>query len=860
MAAASDPLHQGFVRVVSRSSEAGEVTIEPVDDSGTRYGPITLALAPGQTMHFNSDDLEYGNADKGLSGGVGPGEGQWRLELSSDLDFDVLSYMRHRGDGYLTSLHDLVPQVDGVYYVAFLNPGSNAAQVGMLRLTNPGSDATEVEITGLDDRGETPGTAVTLTLEARASRTVTAAELESGSADGLSGALGDGAGKWRLHVRADGPVRVMSLLRSPTGHLSNLSSVPEPTVTGDLTAYRVLWFPSGGLAEQGNQGFVRVINHSQREGTVEIRVFWPRVATFWGRPAGWPWGTTNTGWRSVELSIGANSVAHFNSQDLAAGNSDKGLPNGVGWGGSLLQLRLRSELDIEVLSYLRTKDGFVTSVHDPVPRAGDVHHVAFLNPGSNQAQRSVIALFNSRADEAVVRIDAVDDHGASPGSPIEFEMDEKEALLLAVPDLEVGRRPGAFSPGHWAYRLVSGALGDGVGKWRLRVESDRPIQVMSLLLSPTGHVTNLSSAPGAVLPDPEVPLPPNPAIGSEAVHIPDSHLRRMVAAALGKTEGSPISPAEMARLKVLDQASSYPWVVSEDEDDRLYVDDLAGLEAAVNLEGLYLASTGEEDLTPLAGLTNLRALHFDGSDIADLAPLAGLTNLRALGLPDSFVTDISALAGLANLEVLDLDYNGITDLRPLAGLTELRVLQLRGCGEYPIMCALPPLAGLTRLEKLVITGDLAHLSGLPNLRTLEVDGNVLDLNITALGQMPRLRVLRGGGAGDDLSPLIRLTGLTVLELQGVSATLAPLSRLPGLLELQIEGGEVEDISVLSAMTGLAKVFLADNRIANLAPLVANAGLGEHDLVHLRGNPLTDESLNQHIPALRARGVIVTLTQ
>ena len=45
-----------------------------------------------------------------------------------------------------------------------------------------------------------------------------------------------------------------------------------------------------------------------------------------------------------------------------------------------------------------------------------------------------------------------------------------------------------------------GALGDGTGKWRLVVTSDRPIQVMSLLANPTGHLTNLSTAPGSMGP------------------------------------------------------------------------------------------------------------------------------------------------------------------------------------------------------------------------------------------------------------------------------------------------------------------------------------------------------------------------
>ena len=51
----------------------------------------------------------------------------------------------------------------------------------------------------------------------------TSAELEAGS-DRFAGRLGDGDGKWRLRVRSDEPISVMSLLETPSGHLTNLST------------------------------------------------------------------------------------------------------------------------------------------------------------------------------------------------------------------------------------------------------------------------------------------------------------------------------------------------------------------------------------------------------------------------------------------------------------------------------------------------------------------------------------------------------------------------------------------------------------------------------------------------------------
>ena len=42
---ASDALgRQGFVRVINRSDELGEVTIEAIDDAGASYEPLTLAI------------------------------------------------------------------------------------------------------------------------------------------------------------------------------------------------------------------------------------------------------------------------------------------------------------------------------------------------------------------------------------------------------------------------------------------------------------------------------------------------------------------------------------------------------------------------------------------------------------------------------------------------------------------------------------------------------------------------------------------------------------------------------------------------------------------------------------------------
>ena len=237
------------MRIINRSDRDGTVRIHAIDDNGERFGPVTLSLNAMATAHLNSADLEDGNAAQGLSGGVGDGAGDWRLELTTELNIEPLAYIR-TPDGLLTSMHDVVDAefVPGTYglgspddsmrhHVRFFNPASNNHRVSHLRLINTAGIDNVVAITGLDDQGHPPPEGeVRLTLPAYGARTITAQELEQG-ADGLEGRFGNGAGKWQLFVSSTDtthegvpswrrPLQVMSLLLNrPTGNLTNLSTV-----------------------------------------------------------------------------------------------------------------------------------------------------------------------------------------------------------------------------------------------------------------------------------------------------------------------------------------------------------------------------------------------------------------------------------------------------------------------------------------------------------------------------------------------------------------------------------------------------------------------------------------------------------
>ena len=218
--------------------------------------------------------------------------------------------------------------------------------------------------------------------------------------------------------------------------------------------------PSTGAAGQ-QQGFLRIINHSNWEGTVRIH------------------GYDDSGMMSdtAMLSMDAMETVHVNSNDVENGNEGKGLPTGIGDGTGNWRLVLASdEIDIEPLAYVRTKgDGLLISVHDISSSAGMTHLVPIFNPGDNPNQRSSLRVVNLGDGVANLTITGIDDAGAAGADSMTATVPANGAMSISAADVE------------------DMGLGDGAGKWSLMVMSDQPVQVMSLMDTPSGHLANLSS-------------------------------------------------------------------------------------------------------------------------------------------------------------------------------------------------------------------------------------------------------------------------------------------------------------------------------------------------------------------------------
>ena len=230
------------------------------------------------------------------------------------------------------------------------------------------------------------------------------------------------------------------------------------------------------------------------------------------------------------------------------------------------------------------------------------------------------------------------------------------------------------------------------------------------------------------------------------VDIPDSNLRAAIATTLGQPSGAPIFRGNITILTDFDAPSAS-------------INDLTGLELAINLRELDLWNNNISDLSPVAELTRLTGLNLGENSVSDISPLAGLTQLTKLHLFENNISDISVVARFTNLTVLRLRDNSITDISPVTGLTNLTNLSLGSNSASDIS----PLTGLTNLTRLSLAdnpvSDISPLAGLTELTELYLPvSNISDISAMAgLTNLTWLDLSQNNIS--DISPLVDNTGL-----------------------------------------------------------------------------------------------------
>lgn len=185
----------------------------------------------------------------------------------------------------------------------------------------------------------------------------------------------------------------------------------------------------------------------------------------------------------------------FNSDDLEFGNTRKHMPYGTGAGEGDWWLRITSDQDIVVQSFIRMSDGFLTSMHGVLPKVSNGREKnAYLantfNPAYNANNVSSLRIINTSNKRLTAKTVGAVDVDNSVNTPLDYGISIKsyQAIKLTAQTLEENAHPN----NGWSEKR---------GKRRIEFWSDgdpllEHIVVMHIMESPSGHLTNLSTQMG----------------------------------------------------------------------------------------------------------------------------------------------------------------------------------------------------------------------------------------------------------------------------------------------------------------------------------------------------------------------------
>ena len=270
-------------------------------------------------------------------------------------------------------------------------------------------------------------------------------------------------------------------------------------------------------------------------------------------------------------------------------------------------------------------------------------------------------------------------------------------------------------------------------------------------------ITDYSPLLGLNLQSVDVDIHALQELASSDVEIPDPNLKRAVRERLALPDATPITQLQMLRLKKLIAKAAQ-------------IENITGLEYAINLRSLVLPANQIHDITPLTSLVNLNSLSLAENNIQDITPLTGLVNLNSLTLRDNPIQNITPLTNLVNLNSLTLRDNPIQDISPIANLIKLTDLDL----SRVIIEDLTPLSNLTQLEELHASycqiTDITPLANLTQLVVLNLRTNqIVDVTPLAnLAQLEKLSIAKNSIV--DFSPL---QGLSLTDFQYDEECLLP---------------------------------------------------------------------------------------
>jgi Leucine-rich repeat (LRR) protein len=313
----------------------------------------------------------------------------------------------------------------------------------------------------------------------------------------------------------------------------------------------------------------------------------------------------------------------------------------------------------------------------------------------------------------------------------------------------------------------------------------------------------------------------------DGVTFNDANLERVVREHLHKPVGT-ITDADISQLITLDA-------------DYQSIQDLTGLEHAVNIEELYLEGNQISDITPLQSITNLKRLWLGNNQVTNLGAIAGLMNLTELYVWKNQLTSLEGIDNVNNLSILDIHKNEITSIEPLSGLTSLSEFHANDNN----IVDLNPLSNLTSLVEIELTRnqitDIGVFSQLNNLQEIGVMGNSLNAESLTLITQLQTNGVYVDYAEYDTTPVEFADANLERALSEYIGITTPLKKgdLQGIPYLNLSNKGITNLQGLENVIDLNMIDLSSNSINNIDVFL---NLSQLNWVNVSRNPIGSESL------------------
>ena len=345
------------------------------------------------------------------------------------------------------------------------------------------------------------------------------------------------------------------------------------------------------------------------------------------------------------------------------------------------------------------------------------------------------------------------------------------------------------------------------------------------------------------------------------------------------------------------------------------ISDVSALSKLTQLKYLSLGNNNISDVSPLQGMTQLEELSLGNNNISDITSLASMTQLESLYLWQNNISDIFPIIKL-NITTLSIEWNPLGYVSINTHIPSMqakgigvkyqqrmptKLLKISGDAQQAITNSKLPLPFVVEVQdewnrvfsevpvtftitkgsgELSTTHTTTDAKGRAKVRfTIGQIAEKTTISVTAakIAQPVQFTVTaiplnfpvslpdanlkakiaetldKPGDEPVTVGDMLNLTSLTAKNA-GIS-DVTGLQHASNLTTLVLDNNNITDVQSLTVFKKLETLSLKNNKISEIVPLV---GLTELQTLRLRGNPLSYPSLNTHIPAMRARGVDVTV--